>query len=153
MWFCMLSSVTQTVLSFDILGRELNVCDRATNTKNEMQSGKMTGWSGAGVQGWESVSRGDFQETCFPRCTIIFQDLKDSKLLIFQDPLRFQRWIFQNVVRFQESSNIVHKESKNVQTYFRFNGIYSGVKIIQNHSETPYKLLCRKSEIIIFMNS
>ena len=44
------------------------------------------------VQGWGSVCWGGFQHIDFPRCTTIFQDPKDSGLLIFRDALRFKKW-------------------------------------------------------------
>ena len=48
---------------------------------------------------------GGFQDIDFPRCTIIMQDLNDSKKMTFRDVLRFQTLIFQYVLRFQDSSN------------------------------------------------
>ena len=67
---------------------------------------------GGRVQGWESVCWGGFKDIDFPRCTIIFQDLKDSGLVIFQDALIFKKMIFPTVPRFQDSSNSIQTVSK-----------------------------------------
>ena len=52
-----------------------------------------------GLQEWESAFRGGSQDIDSPRSTIIFQDIKDTVLLIFQDG--------QNALRSQRFKNLI----------------------------------------------
>ena len=73
-----------------------------------------------------------------PRCTITFQDLKDSGRLVFQDALRFQKVILQAVLIFHHSSNIIKTDPKSIQVFIKeavqFRAIYLGIKLSKNSS-------------------
>ena len=67
---------------------------------------------GGRLQGWEQVCWGAFQDIDSPKRTILFQDLKDSGILIFQDALRFQQMIFQTVRRCHAHPTLFKKHQR-----------------------------------------
>ena len=100
--------------------------------------------SGAGVGSRvESVCWGGFRDIVFPRCTIMFQDLKDSSSWFckmyhhYSRYQRFQNLIVQETLRFHTHRKLYKRIKRRIaffQTYFRLTRIYLDSKIIQHVS-------------------
>ena len=99
------------------------------------------------VHGWESVCWGGFQDIDFPRCTIILQDLKDSKLWFSK--------MNHHVSRNTKISKMLQQKSRfeDLKTFKKFDlpiftRIYLGSKIIPHVSGS--RKFCQDSTMLVF---